>query len=487
MGCNGSKNLPVEQPPKDPNSEDENNDPRNGSDPAGQSKQNLADDHFEKDNMGGGQSKDQTVAKAKSMLSTAEYRCVCEAFENLTGNSKDPDAAITKRQWVNYITTLSVPVGAGFFDAFLSTGPPLDEDPGTVIKGMPFSAYLMGCAIFLSRNVEKISLLVARMLIGENVQFTMERLAELLQALIASAMNMDETAESAGRLAQYFLERIKKYEQEAETHTVVPTHGITTLARLEPIFCDILYVIVSQSIIAPFSTSAQDVLSAPALSPNMKGGSGMGLLDTPMASLLSYQMSAECRKRWSVVYSRRKDGASFAKFQQTLLKSGQCVVVIRDRGGFVFGCYNFTRWRQAAQFYGDSRSFVFSAKPKVAIHTPQGHNDNYMYLNFGQQTLANGFGVGGQMGYHAIWIDQNFEDGHCKGNPSTTYGNPQFTENEEFEVADIEVIEVCPPPKDEDEEDGAGTSILDKDQETNLVMELAGRGQKSKHIRQAKD
>ena len=38
---------------------------------------------------------------------------------------------------------------------------------------------------------------------------------------------------------------------------------------------------------------------------------------------------------------------------------GPCVLVVRDRGGAVFGCFTAEAWRVAPRYYGTGESFVF--------------------------------------------------------------------------------------------------------------------------------
>ena len=38
---------------------------------------------------------------------------------------------------------------------------------------------------------------------------------------------------------------------------------------------------------------------------------------------------------------------------------GPCVLVVRERGGAVFGCFTAEAWRVAPRYYGTGESFVF--------------------------------------------------------------------------------------------------------------------------------
>jgi hypothetical protein len=57
--------------------------------------------------------------------------------------------------------------------------------------------------------------------------------------------------------------------------------------------------------------------------------------------------------------------------------------------------------------------------------------------------------MGGQLEYFGLWLDENFGTGHCKGQPSTTYGNPQLSASENFHINELEVWGVGVPPESE--------------------------------------
>ena len=65
---------------------------------------------------------------------------------------------------------------------------------------------------------------------------------------------------------------------------------------------------------------------------------------------------------WPLVQSRTH-GLSYATFLGRLRRQGPSVLVVRDKGGFVFGCYASESWERRTRFYGDSKCFVFSLSP----------------------------------------------------------------------------------------------------------------------------
>ena len=58
--------------------------------------------------------------------------------------------------------------------------------------------------------------------------------------------------------------------------------------------------------------------------------------------------------------------------------------------------------------------------------------------------------MGGQFEYFGLWLDSEFGPGHSKARPKcTTYGNPQLSASEEFQIEEIEVWGVGVPPEQE--------------------------------------
>ena len=57
-------------------------------------------------------------------------------------------------------------------------------------------------------------------------------------------------------------------------------------------------------------------------------------------------------------------------------------------------------------------------------------------------------GLGGQLDYFGLWIDNSFNHGHSKAVPKcTTYGSPQLSGQTQFEVEALEVWGVGPEKK----------------------------------------
>ena len=57
--------------------------------------------------------------------------------------------------------------------------------------------------------------------------------------------------------------------------------------------------------------------------------------------------------------------------------------------------------------------------------------------------------MGGQLNYFGLWLDENFGEGHCKGEPCSTYGNQQLSSSENFHIDELEVWGLGVPPESE--------------------------------------
>jgi len=154
----------------------------------------------------------------------------------------------------------------------------------------------------------------------------------------------------------------------------------------------------------------------------------------------------EYRQSWTLLYSSAKHGKSFNRFCYHVCGYGSNLVLIRDTGQAKFGGFVDYMWREKfAKYYGEANSFVFQLSPKKIVYHPTGYNDHYQYINQGTQTMFNGIGMGGQEGFFAWGIGSDFEKGMCRGDPSTTFGNPILASSADWLLDYMEVWEVKPP------------------------------------------
>lgn len=62
--------------------------------------------------------------------------------------------------------------------------------------------------------------------------------------------------------------------------------------------------------------------------------------------------------------------------------------------------------------------------------------------------------MGGQHGYFGLWLDQEFGKGHSKAKPTcTTYGSPQLSMREDFEIDAVTLWGVGEEPKIQEDEE----------------------------------
>ncbi|XP_013363432.1 PREDICTED: TLD domain-containing protein 1 isoform X5 [Chinchilla lanigera] len=210
------------------------------------------------------------------------------------------------------------------------------------------------------------------------------------------------------------------------------------------------------------------------------------LLDVLTVIFLSSHLTPEQRQRWRLLFASHLHGQSFSQLCGRVTHRGPCLALLEDRGGHVFGGFSSCSWEVKPQFQGDSKCFLFSITPSMAVYTPTGYNDHYMYLNHGQQTIPNGLGMGGQHGYFGLWVDADFGNGHSKAKPTcTTYNSPQLSAEENFRFEKMEVWAVGDPSESELAQ--GKKSVLDADPEAQALLEAAGRTRHSEGFREAPD
>ncbi|KAH6587230.1 hypothetical protein BASA50_001363 [Batrachochytrium salamandrivorans] len=192
------------------------------------------------------------------------------------------------------------------------------------------------------------------------------------------------------------------------------------------------------------------------------------------------------KAEWNLLFSTKLHGQSWTVFLTALAPAEVSLVILRDRDGHVFGALATSPWVARPDFYGNSSNFLFSLSPKYGIYRSTGINSNFQYINHGRQTLPNGLGLGGQIGFFGLWISSLFDRGSSMAKPlSTTFGNPQLSKQEEYEIDFVEVwciktIEVddrlVPSTK-------TGASILGH-VESAALLEMAGKTMYAKDLQE---
>ncbi|GIL94425.1 hypothetical protein Vretimale_619 [Volvox reticuliferus] len=158
------------------------------------------------------------------------------------------------------------------------------------------------------------------------------------------------------------------------------------------------------------------------------------LNDLQMRALASAIPPLERMKDWTLSYSTVKHGISLQTLYRRAVNGMPSVLLIRDFGGFTFGCFTPDSWRVAPRYYGSGETFVFQLEPyRVAYpwrSTSDVKNDFFQYGT--PECLA----VGG-VGHFAIWVDADLlagSSGICG-----TFGSPCLAHAEEFKVQHLEL------------------------------------------------
>ncbi|KAJ1650821.1 hypothetical protein IWQ61_008468 [Dispira simplex] len=196
--------------------------------------------------------------------------------------------------------------------------------------------------------------------------------------------------------------------------------------------------------------------------------------------VLNDALPTDCRQQWELVFASDLDGKSWNTFLHRLQRSGATLVVVSEKGtDHIFGGFASADWNPQPQFYGDSTNFLFTIRPELRTYPTSGFNKHYQYLNQGTQTLPNGLGMGGQLGYCGLWIDPSFELGASYAGPlCSTYNSPRLSYHETFHIASVEVWQVRPSPCDSDDEEGGARpkrSAMDAHPDAVALLEMANR------------
>lgn len=100
-------------------------------------------------------------------------------------------------------------------------------------------------------------------------------------------------------------------------------------------------------------------------------------------------------EKLELVYSSYENGYSWSRFSESVTNNSPLIVLIRDRGGNIFGAciedeleYRYTNILYRPNFYGED-CFLFSLYPNYGVWR-EGFNRNYVYFNGNTSSLPNG-------------------------------------------------------------------------------------------------
>lgn len=83
------------------------------------------------------------------------------------------------------------------------------------------------------------------------------------------------------------------------------------------------------------------------------GDAGGLLLRPEWVWLLAPALPPDLRQEWRLVFSSAKHGMSFNTFVGRLGEAAPTLLLVRDKGGHVFGGVAFAPWRRNGSFYGE--------------------------------------------------------------------------------------------------------------------------------------
>ena len=63
---------------------------------------------------------------------------------------------------------------------------------------------------------------------------------------------------------------------------------------------------------------------------------------------------------WTLLYSLNTDGVSMGTFYERCRSWKITLIVIRDKGGFIFGAFCTEKWVKSTKFYGTGETFLFT-------------------------------------------------------------------------------------------------------------------------------
>eukprot|EP01026_Neomeris_dumetosa_P027596 TRINITY_DN22429_c0_g1_i5.p1 TRINITY_DN22429_c0_g1~~TRINITY_DN22429_c0_g1_i5.p1 ORF type:complete len:508 (-),score=60.56 TRINITY_DN22429_c0_g1_i5:441-1964(-) len=138
---------------------------------------------------------------------------------------------------------------------------------------------------------------------------------------------------------------------------------------------------------------------------------------------------------WELVYSTSRHGISL----QTLYRREHnaqppTVLVVRDSGGYIFGCFASEQWKVHPRYYGSGETFVFQVSPHLIAHDwfrqSQESNEYFQYAQ------SDCLGVGGGPRF-AIWLDGDLARG--SSGQCATFGSACLASSEDFGVMEVEV------------------------------------------------
>ncbi|KAM7350918.1 MTOR-associated protein MEAK7 isoform 1-T2 [Cochliomyia hominivorax] len=298
------------------------------------------------------------------------------------------------------------------------------------------------------------------------------------------------------RSAQCFAKGlIRSLEKETETESTASSYALEKWLQINPTFLIIWRQVFTylynhgngkNGKLGGANHKSQQILP---LQEGLPTGTNYSpILDIPHVIYINSNMPTDLRNKWRFLFSSKIMGESFSTMLGKLLKKGPTLLVVEDEDHYIFAGYAPESWSLGPNFLGDDSAMLFTLSPAMRCFNTTGYNNHYQYLNLNQQTMPNGLGMGGQYNYWGLWIDCEYGLGHSSESCTTFKDYVQLSKRKDFRIRNLEVWGVGDEPKpDESDEEGDGShkhSILDKNLEDRVMLELSGRKMHSDGIRE---
>ncbi|EEB16004.1 conserved hypothetical protein [Pediculus humanus corporis] len=292
----------------------------------------------------------------------------------------------------------------------------------------------------------------------------------------SSRMGQSEPGSSVNEYANYFLDKIHKSEENQ--------YSKNDLYSLLNYFDYFLYMVLSNlynsedrhfysNLLPKYKSSQVDV---------GKKLSDFSVLNLLHVIFLNLELPVDYQSEWRPLFSSKVDGESFSRLLGQITNQGPTIIVIKDKEGHIFGGFAPFSWVLGPNFFGDSRSYLFTLYPKMNMFPSTNFNSNYQYVNINQQTMPNGLGMGGKLEYFGLWIDSEFGKGYCSESCTTYRDYKMMSGSKNFEISHCEVWGVGPPPLSPSEL--GERSVLDTNLDAKAILEMAGKTTYSEGLRE---
>ena len=93
-------------------------------------------------------------------------------------------------------------------------------------------------------------------------------------------------------------------------------------------------------------------------------------------------------------------------------------------------------------------------------------------MNFGSESIPNGIGFGGKVNHFGLFLSANFDQGHTF--ECTTFGSPCLSKTSRICPEVIECWGVVRKSADEQKQDGAKGTVLERFKEDRHMLNMVG-------------